>query len=222
MAPSIRTSSPGWRACRWLAIASVCLGLSSAGSPDGSVPAAVRPVPQIEPIRPIPSPEPMGATRIDLGLSLFEDPRLSHGGDRSRSSCHNTASNGAVARARDSAPDSQAIRTNTDTVFNAALSFRLDWVGDAHSLTEQTAGSLRRSDLTATTPDEVTRKLQSDPARASAFRIAYDGRAPNWADLLDALATYEKTLVTPHSRFDLCCAGRRMRSRPTNSPAIAS
>ncbi|MGI4764697.1 MAG: cytochrome-c peroxidase [Janthinobacterium lividum] len=211
MATSIRSSSPAWRAWRWLAVAAACLGLSSApsaGSPDGSVPTAVRPVPQIEPIRPIPSPEPMDAARIDLGRSLFEDPRLSHGGDRSCSSCHDTASNGADARARDSGPDGQAIRTNTNTVFNAALSFRLDWIGDAHSLEEQAAGSLQRSDLMATTPDEVTRKLAADPARASAFRQAYDGRDPNWADVLDALATYEKTLVTPDSRFDLWLQGQ--------------
>lgn len=169
--------------------------------------AAVLPVPQVEPIRAVPSPEPRDVARIDLGRSLFQDPRLSHGGDRSCASCHDTASNGADARARDSTPDGQPLRTNTNTVFNAALSFRLDWIGDARSLEEQAAGSLQRPDLMATTPDEVTRKLAADPARATEFRTVY-GRDANWTDLLDALATYEKTLVTPDSRFDLWLRGQ--------------
>ncbi len=190
-----------------IALASVGFSSApSAGSPDESGPAAVLPVAQVEPIRPIPPPEAMDARRVDLGRSLFEDPRLSHGGDRSCSSCHDTASNGADARALDSAPDGQPLRTNTNTVFNAALSFRLDWIGDARTLEEQAAGSLQRPDLMATTPDEVTRRLAADPARASGFRAAY-GRDPTWPDLLNALATYEKTLVTPDSRFDLWLRG---------------
>lgn len=205
---SIRISSPGWRACRRLAVVSACLGLLSAGAPGGSRAAFVQIAPQIEPIRPIPPSGPTDLARVDLGRSLFEDPRLSHGGDRSCSSCHDTASNGADARARDNGPDGQPIGTNTNTVFNAALSFRLNWVGDAHSLVEQASGSLQRSDLMATTPDEVTQKLVADPVRVSEFRKAYNGRDPTWADLLDALATYEKTLVTPDSRFDLWLRGQ--------------
>ncbi|MGI3903145.1 MAG: cytochrome-c peroxidase [Janthinobacterium lividum] len=138
---------------------------------------------------------------------MFDDPRLSHANDRACSSCHDTASNGADGRARDLAPDGRPIRTNTNTVFNAALSFRLDWVGDARSLEEQAAGSLQRADLMATTPDEVTRKLQGEKTLSAKFRQAY-GRDANWADLMDALATYERTLTTPDSRFDLWLRGQ--------------
>lgn len=163
-------------------------------------------MPQIEPIRPIPAPVSSDPARVALGRSLFDDPRLSHGNDRACSSCHDTASNGADGRARDLAPDGQPIRTNTITVFNAALSFRLDWGGDARTLEDQAAGSLQRPDLMGTTPDEVTRKLQGDAKLSAEFNRAYD-RDLNWADLLDALATYERTLVTPDSRFDLWLRG---------------
>ena len=200
-----------WRGWRWLIVASACMVVSSAlpeGSPvvSGAAPPAVSST-QIEPIRPIPSPGPLDPVRVALGRSLFEDPRLSHGNDRACSSCHDTTSNGANARARDLAPDGQPIRTNTNTVFNAALSFRLDWSGDARDLEEQLSASLQRPDLMGTTPEEVTRKLQGDAKISAEFHKAYD-RDPNWTDLVDALATYERTLVTPDSRFDLWLRGQ--------------
>lgn len=199
------------RLYRWLAIATVSLGaipvLHAAGpSRPGEILDAM-PAPQIEPIRPIPEPGPVDPARAALGKSLFEDPRLSHNGDRACSSCHETASNGADARARDLAPDGQPIRTNTNTVFNAALSFRLDWTGDVRTLEDQAAGSLQRPDLMATTPAEVIRKLRNDATLSARFRAAYDHDL-EWADLLDALAAYERTLVTPDSRFDLWLRGQ--------------
>jgi cytochrome c peroxidase len=55
-------------------------------------------------------------------------------------------------------------------------------------------------------PDEVVSKLRSDPEAVQQFREAY-GREPDAAALLDAIATYERSLVTPGSRFDRWLAG---------------
>ena len=116
-------------------------------------------------------------------------------------SCHDTTSNGADANKSDLTPNGMPISINTNTVFNAALSFRLDWVGDARSLEDQAAISLQRPDLMATTFPEVNGKLQADAALSARFRATY-GHDPDKASLLDAIASYERTLVTPDSRFD--------------------
>jgi len=54
----------------------------------------------------------------------------------------------------------------------------------------------------ATTPGKVPGKLRADPDAVRDFRGAY-GRPPDRAALLDALAAYERSLLTPGSRFDL-------------------
>ncbi len=58
----------------------------------------------------------------------------------------------------------------------------------------------------ASSADEVVRKLRADPQTVRLFRDAY-GRVPDVTALLDAIATYERSLVTPGSQFDRWLAG---------------
>jgi cytochrome c peroxidase len=58
----------------------------------------------------------------------------------------------------------------------------------------------------ATSLDEVVRKLNSDPATSAQFRAAYGGE-PSGERFLDAMVTFEKSLVTPGARFDRWLAG---------------
>ena len=53
----------------------------------------------------------------------------------------------------------------------------------------------------ASSADEIVSKLRTDPEAVRQFRDTY-GRAPDVAALLDAIASYERSLVTPGSRFD--------------------
>src|SRR5262249_24278653 len=54
--------------------------------------------------------------------------------------------------------------------------------------------------------DEAVSRLRADPEAVRQFRDAY-GKEPDVAGLLDAIATYERSLVTPGSRFDRWLAG---------------
>jgi len=58
----------------------------------------------------------------------------------------------------------------------------------------------------ASSGDEAVGRLRADPEAVRQFRDAY-GREPDVAALLDAIATYERSLVTPGSRFDRWLAG---------------
>jgi cytochrome c peroxidase len=53
----------------------------------------------------------------------------------------------------------------------------------------------------ATNANEVLKKLNADPEVVRQFTQAY-GCPPDRTSLLDAIATYERSLVTPGSRFD--------------------
>jgi cytochrome c peroxidase len=158
-----------------------------------------------EPITPIPAPRAQNPQRLSLGESLFDDRRLSHGNTHSCLSCHDIGFNGASANAHDTS-EGVTVTLNTPTVFNASLSFRLNWEGNIRSLEEGIERSLSNPAIMASSLDEVASKLRADPEMVRQFRDAY-GQEPNGAVILDAIATYERSLVTPGSRFDRWLAG---------------
>src|SRR4029453_2120904 len=61
-------------------------------------------------------------------------------------------------------------------------------------------------EIMASSAHEVVRKLRDDPDAVRQFRDVY-GREPDVAALLDAIASYERSLITPGSRFDRWLAG---------------
>ena len=155
----------------------------------------------MEPITPIPLPVIDQPLKVALGERLFNDPRLSGDERRTCSSCHDTQSNGADANQHDKAPDGSLINLNTNTVFNAALSFRMDWEGDIRSLEGQAKASLENPNFMGGRLSEAVSRLGLDREVRRLFVEAY-GHGPDEASLLDAIATYERTLLTPDSRFD--------------------
>ncbi len=174
-----------------------------------SLAAAQLPSTAAEPITPIPAPPSLSAVdqrRVALGAALFADSRLSGDGTRSCASCHDLHSNGATARTRDPTAGGRLLDRNTNTVFNAALSFRLGWSGNMRTLEDQASESAQSPDFLAAKPTEVIARLRSDPASVHRFQAAY-GHGPDWATVLIAIATFERTLLTPDSRFDLWLGG---------------
>jgi cytochrome c peroxidase len=165
-----------------------------------------------EPITPIPAPRAQDPRRVLLGERLFSDRRLSHDNTHSCSSCHDIATNGAGASIHDTR-EGPRIALNTPTVFNASLNFRLNWEGNFRSLEEGIEGSLRNPAIMASSVDETLSKLRADPEIVSQFRDAY-GREPDVTAVLDAIATYERSLVTPDSRFDRWLAGEANAMTP--------
>lgn len=179
-----------------------CLGtmsLAYAQSPVAEIRASS------EPITPIPLEHTQDPQRVLLGERLFNDRRLSHNDTHSCSSCHDIATNGASANVHDT-PEGLPVGLNTPTVFNVGLNFRSNWEGNIRSLEEGIEQSLRNPTIMASSGAEAVGKLRSDPIMVGQFRDAY-GREPDIAALLDAIATFERSLITPDSRFDQWLTG---------------
>jgi cytochrome c peroxidase len=181
----------------------LCLAIESASAqapitplPETAATSAVPP-----PITPIPPPPAADRRKLTLGESLFRDHRLSHDGSLSCASCHDVHTNGADDHRRTMARNGSRMPLTVLSVFNAALNFRLNWEGNFRTLRGQAESSLENPANMATSIDEVLAKLRADPQTVQRFRAAY-GHGPDGASLLDALATYERSLVTPDSRFD--------------------
>ena len=178
---------------RALSLAAI-LALATAGAPRA---AALRD----EPIFPILPPPPEDPLKTALGRSLFNDARLSRSGAVSCASCHDLGSNGAMGSRSIPAPDGGPLPFDTQTVFNAALNFRLNWEGNARTLAAQAAMAIESSRIMDFTVNAVVARLQADAPTRQAFEAAY-GHGPDPDSLLDAIAVFEQTLWTPGARFD--------------------
>lgn len=90
---------------------------------------------------------------------------------------------------------------NAPTVLNSRFNFRQFWNGRAADLESQIEGPLLHDTEMATTWKQVVRTLRADPEYSSAFRDIY-GRASDAGSVRDAIATFERSLITPGSAFD--------------------
>jgi cytochrome c peroxidase len=104
------------------------------------------------------------------------------------------------------AGDGSSVLFDTLTVFNAALSFRLNWKGNFRTLEAGAEASIESPAAMNSNSAEVVRKLNADPDMVAQFNAAY-GAAADRGSLLDAVATFERSLLTPGSRFDRWLGG---------------
>jgi cytochrome c peroxidase len=154
-----------------------------------------------EPITPLPAPPPADARKVALGEQLFKDKRLSRDTVRSCESCHDVSTNGATGSAKDVALDGAGLPLNTISVFNSTLSFRLGWRGEFRTLEAHAEATLQNPALMGARINDVVDKLRRDPVVVRQFRVVYR-RMPDAKNLIDALAAFERSLITPESRFD--------------------
>jgi len=156
----------------------------------------------LEPIQPIPASLPVNPARAALGKALFFDTRLSADNSISCAHCHDLANRGGADDLKHSfGVDGREGMINSPTVFNAALNFSQFWDGRAATLEEQVEGPVTGHVEMASTWPAIIQKLGRD----SAFRQRFDGAYATGltaANIRDAIATFERTLLTPDSRFD--------------------
>jgi cytochrome c peroxidase len=154
-----------------------------------------------EPIDPISAAPNIDPIKVRLGERLFRDARLSHDDKLACSSCHRLERGGDDGQARSVGGDGRPLDFNTPTVFNSALSFRLNWRGNFHTLEEQAEAVLVDPRLMGASWPELLEKLQADQLYGKEFASAYR-QPPARPLVLDALAAFERSLVTPNAPFD--------------------
>lgn len=167
-------------------------------------PGAPQPAEAVDPqdvIIPVPSSFGADPERVALGRMLFADTRLSREGDRACITCHDIRSNGASAAARNLTTDGTPMPRNTPTAFNAALSFRLGWAGDIPTLRDQAEIALTQPEFLGGSWPRILAVIRADPALDGPFRATY-GRDADRAAVIDAINNFERSLLTPGSRFD--------------------
>lgn len=152
-------------------------------------------------IQPVPDSVEADPAKVALGNKLFHDTRLSGDNTVSCASCH-ALDKGGTDRLQFSVGVGDAVGgINSPTVFNAGLCFVQFWDGRAADLREQADGPVNNPIEMACNWEEVCTKLNQDAAFIAEFNAVYP-EGPSKDTMIDAIATFESTLVTPNSKFD--------------------
>lgn len=155
-----------------------------------------------EPVRPIDKYIEVDPAKVALGFALFHDPRLSVDNTVSCATCHALETAGVDNHQYSHGVNDQLGGVNAPTVYNAVYNFVQFWDGRATTLAAQAAGPpLNPVEMASPSFDDIIAKLQADKDFSKAFKAVYpDGLTE--ANITDAIEEFERTLITPNSRFD--------------------
>jgi cytochrome c peroxidase len=150
---------------------------------------------------PLPSTMNLDPERVSLGRDLFRDPRLSGNQDLACVSCHLLEQGGDDGLSRSYGTTGAQTGTNSLTVLNSGLQFTLFWDGRVSSLEDQIDGPLLNPNIMAASWPIVIARLSADEGYRKRFLEIYGGEiTPD--TVKNAIATFERSLITPHSPFD--------------------
>jgi cytochrome c peroxidase len=155
-----------------------------------------------EPITPIRPAQEINLAQAELGKKLYFDPRLSKSGFISCNSCHNLSMGGTDNLKTSIGHNWQKGPINAPTVLNSSLNVAQFWDGRAADLKEQAGGPIANPGEMAFTHTLAVDVLESIPGYVREFELVFGEPGIDIDKVTDAIAEFEKTLVTPNSRFD--------------------
>jgi cytochrome c peroxidase len=149
----------------------------------------------------IPRSNPLTIEKIRVGEQLFFDERLSRSGHTSCGTCHKPGAAFAEHRPVSVGDSSRPLKRNAPSVMNAGYLTTVMWDGQFQSLEDQALDPFRTNGDMSIDIAEVVERIASDDKYQSSFKRAFGG-PPTVKRLGEAIASYERSLLTANSRFD--------------------
>lgn len=158
---------------------------------------------------PVPQPEenPSTPAKILLGKKLFSDPGLSSDGTVSCAHCHRPDRFFADDRRYSTGVGGKSGDHNTPTLVNAAYSASLMSDGRSTSLEDQVRYPVTHPREMGMTTEQVEDYLTASADYPELFRVAFNQDWIGWEEVCQALAAFERTLVSGDAPFDRYFAG---------------
>jgi cytochrome c peroxidase len=157
----------------------------------------------------IPPDNPQTPAKISLGEKLFFDRRLSVDGTVSCSTCHNPAFAFTDRKPASLGVQGRGGQRNSPTVLNALYNKTQFWDGRVNTLEEQAALPIvNHVEMGHPNLEAAVARIAALQEYQQAFRAVF-GRPVNGADLLRAIASYERTQLSFDSPFDHFIAGEQ-------------
>lgn len=158
----------------------------------------------------VPADNPMSAAKVELGRFLFYDKRLSGNGTQACASCHHQDKAFTDGRITAVGSTGAVHPRNSQGLANVAYHPTLTWANPSLLSLE----AQMQVPLFSETPielgvndgnvAEILARLSGDARYPSLFAAAYPSvDAPiSWANITRAIASFQRTLISGHSRYD--------------------
>ena len=155
---------------------------------------------------PAPAANPLTQEKIRLGRQLFFEKRLSEDGTISCAVCHDPQKGFADGRTTSVGVRGSKGRRHSPSLFNAAFQSYFFWDGRATSLEAQSTEPLRNPAEMGDTVEKAVARLSRLPEYQRQFRDVF-GAPPTTENLAQALASFERTILSGGSPYDRYVAG---------------
>jgi len=153
---------------------------------------------------PAPSANLQMPEKVELGKKLFFDPRLSLTGTVSCNSCHNIMEGGDDGRPTSMGINGLTGERNAPTVWNAGFQASQFWDGRVASLEDQSKGPIVAApEMGMPNHEFALERIRQVPGYKQEFQQVFGTFDSITIDhVAEAIAAFERTLITPGSRFD--------------------
>ncbi len=189
----------------------LCLLMSACGSYDLHPARSVAPLvgtpmsaPKVLGLPPVPVPaeNPLTVEKVALGRRLYYDPILSADRTVACASCHHPEKGFADGRRTAAGVGGQTGNRSAPTVLNAAFSRTQFWDGRAPDLEAQAGGPIANPIEMNMPHQAALERLQADASYRAAFAAAFGSGPIAIEQVQQALASFERTVVSGNSPFD--------------------
>lgn len=168
---------------------------------------------------PFPDEAPYSPQMATLGKMLFFDPRLSGKQNLSCASCHNPSFGFEVPVPGAIGATNKPLARKAPTVLNAAWIPTFFWDGRAPNLETQAMGPITAdAEMDGKFPEIIVR-LKGTPEYQAWFGRLFPREGVTQDNILTAIATYERTVVSGWAPFDRWIEGDSAAISPPPSAA---
>ena len=174
------------------------------------------------PVPKVPESNPMSEAKVDLGRHLFYDRRLSGNGTQSCASCHHQDKAFTDGRATGLGSTGMAHPRGAQGLANVGYHATLTWANPSLvTLEKQMEVPLFGDDpvemgVNDHNRAEVLARLHAEPVYAAKFAAAFPEAAQpmGWGQVIQAIASFQRTLLSGHSRYDQYLQGKAQLTVP--------
>ena len=159
------------------------------------------------PASPAPADNPPSPAKLQLGKTLFFDPRISGSGQIACASCHDPDLAWGDGRTVAFGHSRKELKRNAPTLINTGQQTHYFWDGRSASLEAQVEAVLLNVDEMRGEPDVITARLAGLAGYRELFRAAFGDETVTMLRIAQAIATFERSIVTQANKFDAFAKG---------------
>jgi cytochrome c peroxidase len=156
---------------------------------------------------PYPKDNPYGRAKEELGRALFFDPVLSGARVRSCATCHNPSLSWGDGEPRAIGENQVRLSLRSPTLLNIAWIPKLGWDGHFRDLESVAMGPITGQSNMNLSEGELIGRLSAIPGYVTAFDGAFGKGGVTRDRLEQALATFQRSIVSTDAPFDRWLSG---------------